>query len=164
MPDTFDIIARHQQVAPVSLEAIARDLGIEVIITRLSPDDPGHLTRDAGSRSGYAIYVNSTNASYAQRFALAKEIAHYALHRDLIEQGVVRNTAEITNSSDFFDSQATNFAAHILMPIHLVEKYRGEIGEGYTELQEIFGVSGNLLKTHIVNLMRVDSPKDGARQ
>jgi Zn-dependent peptidase ImmA (M78 family) len=120
--NVFEIIEKHQQKAPVLVDALARDLGIKVYPTTLPDGIYGKLSRDParGGESGYAIYVNSRNAEVRQRFTVAHEIAHFALHRDLMDSEIVDKTMYRSDLSSAYETQANRLAAEVLMPSKLV--------------------------------------------
>src|SRR5690348_7730596 len=109
----FAVIARHQQSAPVDVDAIANDLGLKVYRTDLGPEVFGILKRDSsrGGWSGYAVWVNGKNHPNRQRFTLAHEIAHFVLHRDLIEDGIIDDTQYRSSLSGEYETQANKLAA-----------------------------------------------------
>ncbi len=138
----LSVVARYTGRAPVNLEAIARDLNLPVDYTDLGEGIAGHIVKDRqrSPRSGFFIRINSTQHSNRQRFTLAHEIAHFILHRDLIESGLVDDTMYRSEISGHYETQANRMAADIIMPFDLVkEKYE----EGYDApgLAGLFGVS-----------------------
>src|SRR5690349_11844327 len=99
----FSILAKHQSV-PVNVDGIARDLGLPVIRRDLGSMIAGQLMRKPGAgRSGFVIYINSSEHVNRQRFTLAHEIAHFILHRDLIETGVTDDTMYRSELTDFYE-------------------------------------------------------------
>jgi Zn-dependent peptidase ImmA (M78 family) len=120
----FSIIARYQAKAPVDVEAIARDLGIKIYAKDMGEDVFGSLVRDrtSGGWSGYAIYLNRDNHPNRRRFTLAHEIAHFVLHKDLVEAGIIDDIQYRSRLSNVHETQANQLAADILMPRTLVER------------------------------------------
>jgi hypothetical protein len=120
----FSIIAAHQTRPPVDVDAIARDLGIKVYLDDLGEDIFGTLKRDRhrGGWSGYMIQLNRNNVPNRRRFTLAHEIAHFILHRDLVEAGIIDKIQYRSFLSNMHESQANQLAADILMPRELVER------------------------------------------
>ncbi len=141
----FAVLAKYQSRTPVDLDAIAREFGVNVYRQDLGPETSGQIIRDRikGGRSGFAIYVNSTHHPNRQRFTLAHEIAHYILHRDLIESGVVDDTMYRDSTlGSYYESQANRMAADILMPIRLVKAYiKNNPNATIDEMAVAFGVS-----------------------
>ena len=87
---TAEIISRYTQDAPVDVDAIARDLGLDISIDVMDPEIAGKIVRDQSGKSpaGYSVFINGRDPLRRQRFTLAHEIAHYVLHRDLIGDGL----------------------------------------------------------------------------
>src|SRR3546814_4029407 len=59
------------------------------------------IRKDAerGGESGFAIYVNGSHPRVRRRFSIAHEIAHFALHRNLIGDGVTDDAMYRSNLS-----------------------------------------------------------------
>src|SRR5258708_31708533 len=82
------VIARHQKNAPVDVIGIAKELGLSVWeMQSLSADISGKIFRDPlnGGSSGFSIVVNATHSAVRKRFTIAHEIAHFVLHRAILE-------------------------------------------------------------------------------
>jgi Zn-dependent peptidase ImmA (M78 family) len=120
------VVANYQRTPPVDLDSIARDLGIKVYRRAFGQTIAGQLTRDriTGGSSGFSIWLNSQDRPNRQRFTFAHELAHYILHRDLIDTGIVDDTMYRSDLSNFYEVQANRLAADILMPIRLVKALR----------------------------------------
>src|SRR3546814_15171584 len=82
------------------------------------------IRKDAerGGESGFAIYVNGSHPRVRRRFSIAHEIAHFALHRNLIGDGVTDDAMYSSNLSSAVEVQANRLAADILMPWHLIRE------------------------------------------
>ena len=120
----FQIIPEYQKAPPVDAEALARALGIKVYYLDLGEGVYGVLNRhpDLAGPSGYAIYVNKRDSHVRQRFTLAHEVAHFVLHRDLIDSEVVDRAMYRSDLSTSHETQANRLAADILMPGHLLRR------------------------------------------
>lgn len=136
------VISRYQKTPPVDLEAVARELAIPVEYCNLGINIAGKITRDwqASPKSGFTIQINSMQHQNRQRFTLAHELAHYVLHRDLIESGVIDDTMYRSGMSSYLETQANRMAADIIMPIELVRERRQAIPSTEALASE-FGVS-----------------------
>jgi hypothetical protein len=122
---TAQIIERYTQDAPVRVEAIARDLGISVMVDVLEPEIAGKIVY-GGSPPAYFIFINARDPHRRQRFTLAHELGHYILHRDLIGDGLIDDAMYRSKLGDFFEREANRWAADTLMPAALVRGlYRG---------------------------------------
>ncbi|MGE0753137.1 MAG: ImmA/IrrE family metallo-endopeptidase [Variibacter sp.] len=157
MDDTspFSVVARYQHSAPVDLQAISRDLGIKVYTARLGSSISGQLMRDSvrGGPSGFAIYLNSEQHPNRQRFTHAHEIAHFILHRDLINTGLIDDTMYRSELSNQYEVQANRLAADILMPIRLVKKLRQQQHDP-NYLARLFQVSPEAMKIRLDSIDR----------
>ena len=92
------------------------NLGLLVKKQSLGNEIAGQIVRDSWrngntGRSGFTIYINSDQHPNRQRFTLAHEIAHYILHRDLIEDGLIDDTMYRSSLSNFYETQANRMAA-----------------------------------------------------
>lgn len=119
------IISAHQKSAPVQTIDIAEALGIKVYKVGNWPDNISAMIRrddERGGASGYAIYVNDKHPRVRRRFSIAHEIAHFALHRSLIGDGITDDAMYRSNMSNAVEAQANRMAADILMPWHLIRQ------------------------------------------
>lgn len=115
-----DIVERHLSEAPVRLGALARDLGVTVKISTFKPGQSGKISREA---NGYVIRINRHETRERQRFTLAHEIAHYLLHRDLIDasdDGITDNVLYRSGVPEQKEYEANRLAADLIMPKALV--------------------------------------------
>lgn len=119
-----EVIRSHQHSAPVPVVDIAIALGIKVYETRSWPDDVSAMIRrdPKGGPSGFAIYVNGNHARTRQRFSIAHEIAHFAMHYNLIGDGITDDALYRSRLSSAVEVQANKMAADILMPWHLINE------------------------------------------
>lgn len=127
MTKVLDVLRKYTQTAPVDVEGIAREIGVDVVRDFLGPDISGKIQRNkAGS---YVIVVNASDAPVRQRFTIAHELGHFLYHRDLIGDGVADSPAyrapderlyEATSLERRHETQANQFAANILMPKELI--------------------------------------------
>jgi hypothetical protein len=149
----LDVVAKHQQRPPINLNAISAELGIRVFLTYLGGDIAGQIKRDPirGGRSGFAIYINSADHPNRQRFTHAHELAHFILHRDLIEKEITDNTMYRSSLSDQYEVQANKMAADILMPIRLVRIW-SERQPNTKELAEVFEVSPEAMRIRLESI------------
>jgi Zn-dependent peptidase ImmA (M78 family) len=149
------VVAKYQQRPPVDLNAISAELGIRVFVSYLGKDIAGQLMRDKvkGGRSGFSIWINSSDHPNRQRFTHAHELAHFILHRDLIESGVVDDTMYRSSLSSYYEVQANKMAADILMPIRLVKIWR-QRNDNYRALADVFAVSSEAMRIRFDSIDR----------
>lgn len=144
------IIARHQTTWPIKVGPIARDLGIRVVRESLGPAIAGQLIRDKlrGGSSGFIVYINSDDSINKQKFTLAHEIAHFVLHRDLIDNGIIDDTMYRSDLGGYYEVQANQLAADIIMPIRLVKRAIQEESDA-KQLAKLFEVSEQAMKIRL---------------
>ena len=150
------VVARHQKEPPVMLGPIAKELGVKVTRLPLGKAIAGQIMRDPlkGGSSGFSILINSDDAMNRQKFTLAHELAHFILHRDLIESGIIDDTMYRSELGSTYETQANQLAADILMPIRLVKKWR-LIEPDPKELAKRFDVSEQAMKIRLSGMVPV---------
>jgi Zn-dependent peptidase ImmA (M78 family) len=82
----------------------------------------GQIAREGGR---YIIRVNRNEARERQRFTIAHELAHYLLHRDVIDgspDGITDNVLYRSGASESIEYEANRLAAELIMPMGLIEK------------------------------------------
>lgn len=67
---------------PVKLGAIAKRLGVKILLSTLPRGTSGQICQENGD---FVIRINRHEAKHRQRFTLAHELAHFLLHRDRVE-------------------------------------------------------------------------------
>lgn len=145
---------------PVPVEAIARNLGAEIVYEPFKGDVSGMLVRRDDGHS--IIGVNSTHSNTRQRFTVAHEIAHLLLHKGkptFVDSFVRLNLRNGDSTQE--EMEANAFAAELLMPhgfVHaqiedLTQKYpsmaRGELQQ---RLAKSFKVSAEAMGYRLKNL------------
>ena len=135
-----ETIRKFQKKAPVRIFTLARELGLELYTTDEFPKDiSGRIDREEDGT--YVIFTNEDHHLNRRRFTVAHEIAHYVLHRDLIEGGIVDDTLYRSKLSSPLERQANLYAANLLMPEHLIRKAMKSGINSIEELAEKFRVS-----------------------
>lgn len=158
------LLARHAVLQPpVDVEAIAKAEGILVVRRRFEDADvSGMLYRDSDQ---HVIGVNSAHPRPRQRFTIAHELGHRALHpgREIILDVPVRvNFRDKTSSmaTDAEEIEANAFAAAILMPEKMIRDHitqlpaskRREPDDIAAGLAAIFKVSASAMSFRLINL------------
>lgn len=152
MDDTLpvEVVGKYMTAAPVDIDGLARELGIDVSRTVLPDDISGKIERK--NDGNCAITINARHAMTRQRFTLAHEIAHYVLHRNLIGDGITDNGIYRSGRPEPIERQASQYAAEILMPWRLVlEKYRSGL-KNPADLAGAFGVSAAVAEMRLKEL------------
>jgi len=110
------ILDSHIKEQPIKLGQLAKDLDIAVKVKVLNGGISGQITREDGQ---YVIRVNRYESRERQRFTIAHELAHFLLHRPIIDKapkGIQDNVLYRSDKPDKIEYEANRLAAHILMP------------------------------------------------
>lgn len=152
------IVARHMADAPVNIQAILADLGIEYEEIPMV-EASGSITRRGDS---FTVSINATDSAPRKRFTAAHELAHYLFHRDLMGDGqkMHRHVDKLFNGNKQQEDgifkrehevQANRIAAQIIMPKPLVEK-KFKSTTDIAELAKIFRVSNSAMEIRLKTL------------
>lgn len=145
------VVNRYLQHTPVDLDGMAAELGLVVERAPLSDNIAGKLIRDESATAGYRIVINSNDAPRRQRFTFAHELAHFMLHRDLVDEVVDNALYRSPNLGDDMERQADRFAAQLLLPAQEVRRaYRDT--KALSLLAERFDVSDTALRIRLREL------------
>lgn len=145
------VVNRYLQQVPVDLDGMAAELGLAVERSPMPPGIAGKLIRDDAASAGYRIVINSQDAARRQRFTFAHELAHFMLHRDLVDEVVDNALYRSPNLGDDMERQADRFAAQLLLPAQEVRRaYRDD--KALARLAERFNVSDAALRIRLREL------------
>lgn len=110
-----DKIRPYLEKRPVPLGRIAREFGIKVFTSPLEQGISGQIAKEGDE---FVIRVNKYESRQRQRFTLAHELAHFFLHRDIIEKkGSIKDSILYrSGNSDVVEYEANSLAAEIVMP------------------------------------------------
>ncbi|MBY2950524.1 ImmA/IrrE family metallo-endopeptidase [Rhizobium leguminosarum] len=141
-----ELLEKHLSEVPVKLGAIARDLGIDVKLSSLPLNISGQIAK---TQAGYEIKINRHESRQRQRFTLAHELAHFLIHRDIIDRlggTLTDNVLYRSGASENIEYEANRLASQIVMPEGALRdaysRFGGTISESMVEvLAEQFGVS-----------------------
>ena len=154
------IVVRHlEREEPVDLENLASDLGLGVKFTDdLDNDIAGMI--ECNPNDSYTISVNNSLSSELSRFTLAHEIGHFVLHEPLICDGLDDTRAYLSTDKGKYhnrlvgkkeEREANFFAVSILMPDHLISKYRSE-DMSIESMAQKLGMSEKTIKIYLSEL------------
>jgi len=150
-PNEADIVRRYLADYPVKVGELASALGLRVYRSPLAPSISG-MIGPAEDGVGFEIRVNKYEIPERQRFTLAHEIAHFLLHKDDINAGVVDSVMYRSALTSRKEAEANRLAADIVMPVGAVRKELAAQGGVFSE-----EVASRLASTFKVSLpaMRV---------
>lgn len=113
---------------PVRLGALAEELGLSIKVSSMSTGVSGHIRNEAGQ---YVIRVNRYESRERQRFTIAHELAHFLLHRQIIdssEDGITDNVLYRSGKPEHTEFEANRLGSEIVMPKELVRAKLQELG------------------------------------
>jgi len=144
-PEVRQAIDEYLTEFPVKLGAIAKRLGVKVLLSTLPRGTSGQIGQENGD---FVIRINRHEAKHRQRFTLAHELAHFLLHRDRIvaEGGWSENVLLRSGQPANIEYEANRLASDLVIPsAQLTEataEYSGPItSEVIEDLARRFGVS-----------------------
>lgn len=123
------VLDRFLSEYPVKLGHLAKELGVAIRVSSLGTGISGAISREGNQ---YVIKVNRNEARERQRFTIGHELAHFLLHRTIIDSspdGITDTVLYRSGAPERIEYEANRLAADIVMPMHLIEK----------ELRENFG-------------------------
>jgi len=155
-----DIIKKYTSIIPVKIVDLARELGLRVFADFNMDDRKSGELRKIGDK--YEIHVNGRHSEKRIRFTIAHEIAHYLLHKDVLDargrfidtsispqQALCRD--DDCSSGKQLESQANQLAAEILMPEELF-KQELNANDNIRDVAKTFNVSNESAAIRSENL------------
>jgi hypothetical protein len=148
-----EVISRFQNEAPVNVTGIAEALGLSVWESdaELPEGVSGKLFKDPfnGGVEGFSIIVRESDPYVRRRFTVAHEIAHFVLHRDQVGDSLADDELYRSGLSTRQEAQANRFAADILMPRNLINRYIKRWGIDAEALASEFKVSAAAMRIRL---------------
>ncbi len=127
-PRYREILDRYMQQVPVKVGALANELGLPVVRSALPAQIAGLIEPNDQAPSRFHIKVNRYDQKERQRFTVAHEIAHFLLHRDYIDAGIVDNVMYRSKLSDSKEVEANKLAAEMIMPAAAIRQNLRNLG------------------------------------
>lgn len=118
-PHHIEILDQFTNEVPVKVGALATALGLKVVLAALPLKISGMIKPD--DNGSFIIKINRFEPKERQRFTIAHEIAHFLLHSDKIQAGVVDSVLYRSKLSSRLEAEANRLAADIVMPRHKIE-------------------------------------------
>ena len=110
------LLQEYMTKKPVPLGELAKKLELSVKLSSLKPGQSGLIKKlEDGS---YQIKINRYEVRTRQRFTLAHEIAHFLLHKKIIdESGAIHdNVMYRSGQSERVEVEANKLASEIILP------------------------------------------------
>lgn len=119
---TREIVSEFLKEYPVRLGGLAKRLGVPIKVASMKTGVSGQISQEDG---GYLIRINRNEARERQRFTIAHELAHFLLHREIIDRspdGITDNVLYRSGASEAIEYEANRLAADLVMPMELVQQ------------------------------------------
>lgn len=133
-PEYKAIIERHLANYPVRLGQLAAELGVAIKVATMRTGVSGQISREGNQ---YVIRVNRNEARERQRFTIGHELAHFLLHRHIIDsspEGITDTVLYRSGAPERIEYEANRLAADLVMPMQIVEQaVASEFGGVVTE-------------------------------
>lgn len=151
--DDISKILEYQKNIPVPIVALSNHFNIEVFkVSNMSNGISGAIIKD---NNKYTIYTNKNEPENRRRFTIAHELAHFLLHKNIIDNqcnGNLTDAKDIgimyrSKLSSIFEREANILASEILMPIDKLKSliYEDNI-DSISKLSDIFQVSKEAIR------------------
>ncbi|MCT8266784.1 MULTISPECIES: ImmA/IrrE family metallo-endopeptidase [Afifella] len=153
----LEILKHHMAHPPVQPKDIIEGLGVRFVTEDMENGASGCIQKYRDG--GYRISVNAAEGPQRRRFTAAHELAHYLLHRDLLDErghldrlygGAAANPS--APLSPLHEVQANKLAAQILMP---APQIRARVGGGKPDVEALaseFDVSPAAMRIRLKTL------------
>lgn len=144
--------------SPVSAFEIAGQEGIN--IAYFMPEKDSAIENASGMflADHNTIYLNANEPADRQNFTLAHELAHYFLKHKPSEHGISwRYNAYADGTKPAKEQEADCFAAELLMPKELIDRFKKKYDLGDTNvatLAKLFGVSPSAMKYRLSDIKK----------
>jgi Zn-dependent peptidase ImmA (M78 family) len=140
-------LENYQDTPPIDVYGIADNNGLEIIEKHFPPDQSdiaGFVTMQNGTGK---LYVNLQDGPNRRRFTVAHELGHWRLHKDELltnpNRAILFRIAIGQLNKDPVEKDANIYAANLLVPLDMLEKYRD--GKTKEQLADLFGVSTEVI-------------------
>lgn len=140
---------------PVDPMALARALGLEVQAAFLASDESGNIVIPNEDDANAVITLNASDHPNRQRFTCAHEIGHYLRRQRTGTRG--RTLVDYRDTlaglgTDREEIYANQFAAALLMPGRLVQRFRLQHRDSPEAMALRFGTSVQAMNVRLRNL------------
>lgn len=130
-PSHRRILDKYLAEYPVKVGQLAREIGVKIKVSSLPPGVSGQIKKE---EDGYTIRVNRHETRERQRFTIGHELAHFLLHRQMIDSspdGITDNVLYRSGAPERIEYEANRLAADIVMPRDLIERKLSDEFEGF---------------------------------
>lgn len=149
-----------ENLSPFPYENIVADHSdLKILKTALPSAISGAIIFDSNL---FTIFINQAKLETTQYFAIAHELGHYFLHKDILksepalvdgEQNYINPILYLLEKSELtqIESEANNFATNLIMPTKLVSKAWEDLHD-VIQCAKIFNVSASAMSLRLEKL------------
>lgn len=118
---------------PFDIESFVKKYGIKISREQMDYDISGYIQKRP---TGYVIGINQYHNPRRQRFTIAHEFAHYLMHKEIIEQGTLKEDRILfrNNENNKIEREANTLASDILIP---EERFKSFIKNGVRDVDQL---------------------------
>lgn len=111
------------ETEPLNIVRVVKEIyGINLYYNDLDRDTSGFIERISPQK--WAIHVNRWENSLRQKFTIAHELAHFILHRNILQSGSHYDSVLYRDeNTSVIEREANSFASNLLMPADKFEQY-----------------------------------------
>ena len=140
--DELNAVLPFLSKRPVPVGLIAAALNLCVMVDALDVNISGSIQKTHDDPAQFRVTVNVADAPVRQRFTVAHEIAHYLLHRNLIDKdGIVDTILYRSSLSNIQEVEANRLASSILLPWREVHNWCMETSKRQPDLESLFSIA-----------------------
>ena len=150
-PDSIDDIYRIAvendiSTEPLDIVRVVKEIyNINLYYNDLDRDTSGFIERISPEK--WAIHVNKWENPLRQRFTIAHELAHFILHKDILQAGSHYDSILYRDeNTSSIERQASSFASELLMPKDKFAQYINEGSNTIEKLAEKFKLSTSAVR------------------
>ena len=134
---------------PVAIVGLCKQFGVVAAKKSDLPDGvSGCIRRETDGT--YNIFYRDDEPITRQRFTVAHELAHYLLHRNVLEDEHSENIMLRGGLSNAEEIEANKLAAEILMPLKAMDDYiEAQKGFSIRDMAKVFGVSSQAMSIRL---------------
>lgn len=138
---------------PIDIEDLVTNYGLQVVEVDFDLDPKFHNVAGLIDPKEKTIFVSNKDSETRKAFTIAHELGHWLLHQEKLQSepekySILYRIPIGTLNSDPVEKEANTFAANLLVPKHLLDKYKDL---DVDTISRIFGVSPEVVGYRLKN-------------
>lgn len=146
-----DFYTGKEMLPPIDIGKIVEKYGLIVKKGQFK----SQAVSGAFDRKSNSIFVSENDPYTRQAFTVAHELGHYILHKEKTKEIFYRKDAIFLEAKPEIETEADCFAANILMPKELVERFWPAL-KNVDQMATLFKVSFSAINWRLKNLGLID--------